>query len=323
MQVRNLAAEHANLLSAAGLPVRTPFRQIPGTAGSRADSQLPGLSDQREEAGARFDTHRGCGASLPLQSLSQKGLDFRGCHPGCRKNHKHCPSFSARRKFCSFSAAFGHEASRDPDHLLCRRPAHLRSGSSDADGYRQPADGHPCGAGQRAERPLRDALARSCWTILRDYWRAVRPTGLAFPRRSSRASRSPEMPWNACQKAHRLSGSQASYAAQPAARLRRSSARSRRPMSARFNCCSATAASRPRPAICGSPPARSAPRTSPLDLLPRPTARRAAARPAPAFLSGALHGPSEAGSGGRVPPLWRSLSRTAWRVAVAPRSGAS
>src|SRR5436305_6872176 len=58
--------EHANLLSATGLSVRTPFRKVPGTAGPRAYPRLPGLPDQREETGARLCPHRGGGTAFPL-----------------------------------------------------------------------------------------------------------------------------------------------------------------------------------------------------------------------------------------------------------------
>ena len=86
-------------------------------------------------------------------------------------------------------------------------------------------------------------------------------------------------------------------------------------MSARFNCCSATAAWRLPPAISGSPPAKCALHRArsicflvPSRLSPSPPCLSTSER--------RPDGSAEVGSGGRFPPLWRNLSRTAWRVDV-------
>jgi len=49
------------------------------------------------------------------------------------------------------------------DHLLCRRPAHLGGHRAHPSRHRRQAHGHPCRAGQREKRSLRDALRRSSW----------------------------------------------------------------------------------------------------------------------------------------------------------------
>src|SRR5207244_709459 len=83
------------------------------------------------------------------------------------------------------------------------------------------------------------------------------------------------------------------------------------PISARFNCCLATAAWQPRPATSASPPARYAP------LPARSTCCLilSALTPSPLHLSifeRQGHGSSETGSGGWLPLLRRSVSGKAW-----------
>ena len=78
-----------------------------------------------------------------------------------RRSRRNCPLFLAQRKFFSFCMRQEQETSRDLDHLLRRRSAHLRGRCSHASRDRQQAHGHPCRAGQRAERSLRDALTEA------------------------------------------------------------------------------------------------------------------------------------------------------------------
>ncbi len=81
------------------------------------------------------------------------------------------------------------------------------------------------------------------------------------------------------------------------------------------NCCLATVAWRLPLDTCGSPPAKCVPlpvhstySRIPFPLNRNPPRLRTSERRA--------HGSPEVGSGGRVPPLWRSLSAKAWRVDV-------
>src|ERR1700687_6301362 len=74
--------EHANVLRATGLSIRTLFQYITRSVGAGGHPHLPGLPDQREETGAEFHSHRGLGAAFPLQSLPSQGLVFRGHDSG-------------------------------------------------------------------------------------------------------------------------------------------------------------------------------------------------------------------------------------------------
>jgi hypothetical protein len=63
-------ASHAGIVSPTGFTIRTSLRQVAGCADSRAHSRVSSLSDEREEAGCRFNTHRSCGTSLREARLS-------------------------------------------------------------------------------------------------------------------------------------------------------------------------------------------------------------------------------------------------------------
>ena len=164
-----------------------------------------------------------------------------------------------------------HQASRDSDDLLRRRPAHLRGHPSEAHRHRQPAHGHSRRARQRSEGSLRDALTQA----------AGNPSQLLVARGEARSvALSGRYSWPANQQKMPSNWPARRRVDSPgfASRLRlircatpsRSICWNPAPMCAPFNCCSAIAAWRPPPATCGSPPARCAPPSSPLDLLPRP-----------------------------------------------------
>src|SRR5215471_19867054 len=78
-------AAHASLLRTTGLALCTLLRQVTGSIRHRGDSCLPGLPDQRKEAGYKFDSHRRIRASLSLQSHTPQGLDVRRYHSGAQK----------------------------------------------------------------------------------------------------------------------------------------------------------------------------------------------------------------------------------------------
>ena len=118
------------------------------------------------------------------------------------------------------------QAPRDPDRLLRSRSADFGGGPLDARRDRQPTHDHPRGAGQRAERPLRDALAQAARHPPRLL--PLRSSeGVAVPRRSARSTDhglrggGPAGPCGTSQ--HR----QAGHAALPASCICRSSARVR------------------------------------------------------------------------------------------------
>src|SRR5438876_7735903 len=81
-----------------------------------------------------------------------------------------------------------HQTPRDPDDLLRRRLAHLRSRSPEDQLARQPADGDPGGPGQGPQEPAPAKagdryvmLSPKLLDTLRDYWRIVRPKEWLFP----------------------------------------------------------------------------------------------------------------------------------------------
>ena len=118
-----------------------------------------------------------------------------------------------------------HQASRDSDHLLRRRPAHLRGRPPEAHRYRQSAHGHSRRTGQGAERSLRDAVAQAAGNpaqlVASGAAQAVAVSEAIFP--ASHINR--DAVELACQKARRrLRHPQADHAAFAAPRLRGSSA---------------------------------------------------------------------------------------------------
>ena len=152
-----------------------------------------------------------------------------------------------------------HEAPYHPDYLLCRRFAHLRSGTSEApdiDSQRMVIRVDQ-GKGQKDRYVM---LSPKLLEILRSWWRVEKPRHWLFPGDIPGRHISRDAVEQACQKARRfpgirkpitphiLCGTPSPFTCWNPA-----------PMSGRFNCCSATAAWRPPLAICGSPPAKSAP----------------------------------------------------------------
>ena len=79
--------------------------------------------------------------------------------PTCRKPHQ-LPEVLSPARGCRFPGCGENpEAAGDFDRLLRGGVTYFRSGPAEASRHRQPADGHPCGGGQRAERSLRDVVA--------------------------------------------------------------------------------------------------------------------------------------------------------------------
>ena len=96
------------------------------------------------------------------------------------------------------------EASRHLDHLLRRRPAHLRGRCSHTPSDRQQAHGLACRARQRTERSLRDALAETVGDPA-GLVASGKTEALALSGRCSRASTSAATRLSKlCQKARRI-----------------------------------------------------------------------------------------------------------------------
>src|SRR5258708_11449401 len=153
--------EHPRLLHPASLAFRTTLQQVTRTAGTRADPRLSGLFDERKETGHRFHSHRDCGTPFSVQDHPQKELV-----PGRGDSRSEEASETARgpepgRSSSVFELRQEQKASRHLDHLLCRRPAHLGGHRAHPSRHRRQAHGHPCRAGQREKRSLRDALAEA------------------------------------------------------------------------------------------------------------------------------------------------------------------
>src|SRR5258708_21889764 len=124
-------ASYPGILCPTGFAVRTPLRQVAGCAGSRAHAHVSNLSDERGEAGCRFNTHRHCGTSLPLQDHPQAGMDLCGCASSSQEAAE-----TARRSEPGGSRTFPRmrclsKTARNPDRLLRCRLACIGSCSTE------------------------------------------------------------------------------------------------------------------------------------------------------------------------------------------------
>src|ERR1700730_3867017 len=154
-------ASYPGILSPTGFSVRTPLRKVAGCAGSRAHSHVSNLSDEREEAGCRFNTHRRCGTSLPLQDHPQAGMDLRGCASASQEAAE-----TARRSEPGGSRTLPRmrclsKTARNPDRLLRCRLACIGSCSAECRRNRQQADGHPGRPRQGPQGSVRNAIAEA------------------------------------------------------------------------------------------------------------------------------------------------------------------
>ena len=260
MQVRNLAPNtQTSYVQQVSLFARH-FNKSPEAAGSGGYPGLSGLPDQRKEAGPWF---RSSSLSPPCasstRSRSRRTWPFDEVIPAPKKPQKLPVVLSPEEVLQFLEMRRQHQASCDPDHLLRRRPTHLRSRPPEARRHRQPANGHPCRAGQGAERSLRDALAETAGDparLLADH----AAEGVALSGRRTRPAnhqkrRGTGLPEGPPHLRHRQADNARILCGTPSPSICWNPA----PMSAPFNCCWAIAAWRPRPATCGSPPARSAP----------------------------------------------------------------
>ena len=302
MQIRNLAPltqSHTSNRSS-GSPVisaRSPERLGPTRDPGLAD--LPGAG---QALGSQFDLRRGRRLAVPLHRHASTGLDRQGGHP-----HRPATAGASRRaepggsrRFLNAVKSLKHRVILTVCYAAGLRVSEAVQLKPSRD--RQPAHGHPCGGGQRAERSLRDASPRLL-DILRDYWKTRSPGEWLFP------GDRPGQPITTVRSRTRLPRRPVSDPA--------SSGRSRRircamrsqsicwnpvPICAPSSCCLAIAASPPRHGICASPPTRSAP--PPVHWMRcSDDAYRVGAR---ARLT-AVRVPQWAGSGGRVPPLRRGF----------------
>ena len=120
-------AAHASLVRPAGLPLCPPLRPIAGRPGPRGDPGLPGLFDQRAEAGAQLHLHRRVGASVSLHGHAQDGLASRRGDPRAEKTADVAGGAQPRGSDPVSRLRHAPQASHDPDDVLRRGPADLGS----------------------------------------------------------------------------------------------------------------------------------------------------------------------------------------------------
>ena len=189
----------------------------------------------------------------------KKNWTLRGRHPGAEEAAETAGSPEPGGGPPLSELRGQHQTSRDSDDLLRRRPAHLRGHPPEAHRHRQPAHGHSRGARQGTERPVRHALAQAAGNPAQ-LVAGGEAQAMALPGRYSWRPHPTGRPWN--WRARRR-GDVAAFAKpitpHSCATPSRSICWNPAPTCAPFNCCSAIAAWRPRPAICGSPPPRCAP----------------------------------------------------------------
>src|SRR5260370_13167906 len=110
--------EHPRLLHPASLAFRTTLQQVTRTAGTRADSRLSGLFDERKETGHRFHSHRNCGTPFSVQDHPQKelvpGRDDSRSEEASETPHGPQP----RKSSSAFELPPHHEQSSHLPHLL-------------------------------------------------------------------------------------------------------------------------------------------------------------------------------------------------------------
>ena len=274
MQVRNLSAEHPTRVRGARRPVRASLRPVARGVGPRGDSRLPGLLDatRRQLAPGSLVIARRR-AALSLQGHAQEARGRSTASSPRRRSRRSCRWCSAPTKWSSFSTCVA-----SPKHrtiLTTCYAAGLRI--SEAVHLDRPAiDSQRMvlrieqGKGQKDRYVmLSPSSSRSCATG----GASSRPRTGSFPAIVP-GSPSPGTRWNAPVSRPIAAAAFPS----PLLRIRcatRSPSISSKPAptSARSNCCSAIAVSRPPPAICASPRPRSVRPSSPLDLLPRPVPR--------------------------------------------------
>ena len=161
MQVRNLAPHTQRAYLQQVSQFARHFRQVARAVGPSRYPRLPAPSRPGQAAFGQFDPGRGRRHPLPLQGHAEAGWNVDDVIPACRK-----PQNTSRRDEPGRGQPVPRrcrepQAPRHPDRLLRGWSADLRSGPPDACGDRQPTHGHPRRAGQRAEGPLRHALAQA------------------------------------------------------------------------------------------------------------------------------------------------------------------
>ena len=121
--------------------VRSSLRPFPGSSRSGGDPRLPALPDQRTPSCAELAGRRRVGAPLPLSGHAPEAVGLRRRDPRAEE----APGLAGRSQPRGGDAVSrrgqGRQTSRHPDHVLRRRPAHLRGCPPHGVRHRQRTDG--------------------------------------------------------------------------------------------------------------------------------------------------------------------------------------
>ena len=152
MQIRNLAANtQQSYVQQVSLFARH-FNKSPELLGPEQIRAYQVYLTNEKQLATRFHSHRHCGAPLPLQGHPQEELVFDDLIPAPKTPQKLPVILSPEEVLQFLGLRQEQETSRHLDHLLCRRPAHLRGRRTHTSRDRQQAHGHPGRARQRKKR---------------------------------------------------------------------------------------------------------------------------------------------------------------------------
>ena len=137
------------------------FDRSPARLGPEQIRAYQGVPDQRTSSRAQLAGRRRVGASLPLSGHAPEAVGLRRHDPRAEETAVPTGRAQSGRSGPVSRRGESREASRHPDHVLRRRPAHLRSRPPHRVRHRQRTHGAAHSEGQGTEGPLRDALAEA------------------------------------------------------------------------------------------------------------------------------------------------------------------